>query len=90
MVAGFSYSSTLNIEMIKGNAIPALQTGPQAAAASSQAGGGVINESTSAGDATKPTPARTAITPLVKPIPASETPNPAKRLEDLNTMLKKG
>jgi hypothetical protein len=33
-------------------------------------------------------PARAAITPGAKP--ASELPNPAKRLEDLNLMLKKG
>jgi hypothetical protein len=37
----------------------------------------------------KPSPARAAITPGTKPTPASEAPNPAKKLEDLNTMLKK-
>jgi hypothetical protein len=38
----------------------------------------------------KPSPARAAITPGSKPMPASDAPNPAKKLEDLNTMLKKG
>ena len=33
-------------------------------------------------------PARSSITPT--PMPASNLPNPAKKLEDLNTMLKKG
>lgn len=37
-----------------------------------------------------PSPARSAITPNAKPMPASDLPNPAKKLEDLNTMLKKG
>jgi hypothetical protein len=35
----------------------------------------------------KPSPARAAITPKAA---ASDLPNPAKKLEDLNTMLKKG
>ena len=35
-------------------------------------------------------PARSSITPTPKPMPASDLPNPAKKLEDLNTMLKKG
>ena len=35
-------------------------------------------------------PARAAITPAPAPMPASDLPNPAKKLEDLNTMLKKG
>lgn len=33
-------------------------------------------------------PARSSITPA--PMPASDLPNPAKKLEDLNTMIKKG
>ena len=37
-----------------------------------------------------PSPARSSITPTTKPMPASDLPNPAKKLEDLNTMLKKG
>jgi hypothetical protein len=37
----------------------------------------------------KASPARAAITPSAKPMPASDAPNPAKKLEDLNTMLKK-
>ena len=40
--------------------------------------------------ATTVTPARAAITPGAKPMPTSDLPNPAKKLEDLNTMLKKG
>lgn len=39
-------------------------------------------------DATSP--ARAAITPAPSPMPPSDLPNPAKKLEDLNTMLKKG
>ena len=35
-------------------------------------------------------PARAAITPAPLPMPQSDLPNPAKKLEDLNTMLKKG
>ena len=81
--AGFSYPPTLNIEMIKGSVIPALPTGPQANAASSQAAPGVITQTQSTGDNTTPGPARAAITP-------SNQINPAKRLDDLNNMLKKG
>lgn len=35
-------------------------------------------------------PARASITPSSPPMPVSDLPNPAKKLEDLNTMLKKG
>lgn len=35
-------------------------------------------------------PARAAITPSPVPTPQSDLPNPAKKLEDLNAMLKKG
>lgn len=35
-------------------------------------------------------PARSSITPTPIPMPASDLPNPAKKLEDLNVMLKKG
>ena len=38
----------------------------------------------------KPSPARAAITPASKMAPSGEPPNPAKKLEDLNIMLKKG
>ena len=38
----------------------------------------------------KPSPARSSITPASKTPPVSDLPNPAKKLEDLNTMLKKG
>jgi hypothetical protein len=88
--AGFSYPPTLNIEMIKGNVIPALPTGPQANAASSQAAPGVIVETKSNTGNTAPSPARTSIMPPTKSSPVSDAPNPAKKLEDLNTMLKKG
>jgi len=37
-----------------------------------------------------PSPARSAITPASKSTSVSDLPNPAKKLEDLNTMLKKG
>lgn len=86
--AGFSYPPTLNIEMIKGNTIPALPTGPQAAAATSQASPGVIVETQSLAPTTNPTPARASIMPST--VPPNDSPNPAKKLEDLNTMLKKG
>jgi len=88
--AGFSYPPTLNIEMIKGNIIPALPTGPQAAAPSSQVAPGVITETQSIGDTSAPGPARAAITPSNQTKPANESPNPAKRLDDLNMLLKKG
>lgn len=39
---------------------------------------------------TSTSPARAAITPTPAPMPTSNLPNPAKKLEDLNTMLKKG
>lgn len=39
---------------------------------------------------TATSPARSSITPTPKSMPASDLPNPAKKLEDLNTMLKKG
>lgn len=35
-------------------------------------------------------PARVAITPSTPSMPPSDLPNPAKKLEDLNTMFKKG
>lgn len=38
----------------------------------------------------KPSPARSAITPGAKAASVGDAPNPAKKLEDLNTMLKKG
>lgn len=88
--AGFSYPPTLNIEMIKGNTIPALPTGPQANAATSQAAPGVIIETKSDTGNTAPGSARASIMPPPKPSQASDSPNPAKKLEDLNTMLKKG
>ena len=88
--AGFSYPPTLNIEMIKGNIIPALPTGPQANAASSQAAPGVITQTQSSTGTTTPGPARAAITPSNQVNSANDSPNPAKRLDDLNNMLKKG
>jgi len=91
--AGFSYPPTLNIEMIKGNTIPALPTGPKASAASAAptpAAPGSIYESQSTGGTTLPGPARAAITPSNQAKPVNDLPNPAKRLDDLNNMLKKG
>lgn len=82
--AGFSYPPTLNIEMIKGNTIPAIPTGQQASAASSQATPSAIVETKTSAPTTQPSPARAAI------MPPSDAPNPAKKLDDLNTMLKKG
>lgn len=87
--AGFSYPPTLNIEMIKGNTIPALPTGPKAGEATAAAAPGVVVETTTTAPTTPPSPARAAITP--KPaVATNDIPNPAKKLEDLNTMLKKG
>jgi hypothetical protein len=91
--AGFSYPPTLNIEMIKGNTIPALPTGPKTSAASAApapAAPGAIYESQSTGGTTPPGPARAAITPSNQAKPVNDLPNPAKRLDDLNNMLKKG
>lgn len=91
--AGFSYPPTLNIEMIKGNVIPALPTGPQASAASAApapAAPGAIYESQSTGGTTAPGPARASITPSNQAKPVNDLPNPAKRLDDLNNLLKKG
>lgn len=96
--AGFSYPPTLNIEMIKGNVIPALPTTTAAPGAPAgqqpdqpapptpvvAAAPAFQSQTTST-----PTPARTSITPSAS-MPPSNLPNPAKRLEDLNTMLKKG
>lgn len=88
--AGFSYPPTLNIEMIKGNTIPAVPTGPQANSASSQAAPDVITETQSSGPISQPGAARASITPANKTKQDNDSPNPAKRLDDLNTMLKKG
>jgi hypothetical protein len=88
--AGFSYPPTLNIEMIKGNIIPALPTGPKAANPATEPASGAIYETQSTSGTTTPTPARASITPgnLAKPV--NDSPNPAKRLEELNVLLKKG
>lgn len=48
------------------------------------------NNSVKPASETSISPARAAITPAPSPMPASDLPNPAKKLEDLNTMLKKG
>lgn len=88
--AGFSYPPTLNIEMIKGNVIPALPTGPQAGAASAQAAPGVITQTQFNSETTAPGLARASITPSNQVKQSNDSPNPAKRLDDLNNMLKKG
>jgi len=88
--AGFSYPPTLNIEMIKGNVIPAIPTGPQANVASSQAAPGVITETQSNGPTTSPGAARAAITPGNQSLQSNDSPNPAKRLDELNNLLKRG
>lgn len=51
--------------------------------------GGLPVIKTTTPEAAKPSTARSAITPNVKAVPLTDAPNPAKRLEDLNTMLKK-
>ena len=53
-------------------------------------GESIIRTTTPMAESAKPSPARAAITPAGKSQTASEMPNPAKKLEDLNTMLKKG
>lgn len=88
--AGFSYPPTLNIEMIKGNVIPALPTGPKAVNPNAEAAPGAIYEAQSTSGTTTPTPARASITPGTQAKPVNDSPNPAKRLEELNGMLKKG
>jgi hypothetical protein len=55
-----------------------------------QGGENIIRTTTPIAAPTNATPARTAITPNSKPAVANDSPNPAKKLEDLNTMLKKG
>ena len=49
-----------------------------------QGGENIIRTTTPITEPSKPSPARSAITP------SNDSPNPAKKLEDLNTMLKKG
>lgn len=91
--AGFSYPPTLNIEMIKGNVIPALPTSPKetkTTAEATPAAPGAIYEAQSSSGTTTPTPARASITPGAQAKPVNDSPNPAKRLEELNVMLKKG
>ncbi|QWD20694.1 SHOCT domain-containing protein [Polynucleobacter paneuropaeus] len=88
--AGFSYPPTLNIEMIKGNVIPALPTSSQSSNSSSQANPGVIIETQTTSTTSAPTPARASIMPSSKSAQSNDLPNPAKKLEDLNAMLKKG
>ena len=53
-------------------------------------GENIIRTTTPMGDTDKPSAARAAITPSPKPPQTNDLPNPAKKLEDLNTMLKKG
>ncbi len=53
-------------------------------------GENIIRTTTPMGEVAKPSPARTAITPGAKQVTINDLPNPAKKLEDLNAMLKKG
>ena len=53
-------------------------------------GESIIRTTTPMTDSAKPSPARTAITPGTKSIPDNGLSSPAKKLEDLNIMLKKG
>lgn len=53
-------------------------------------GENIIRTTTPINDAPKSSSARSSITPGVKTSTVGELPNPAKKLEDLNTMLKKG
>lgn len=55
-----------------------------------QGGENIIRTTTPITDPAKLSPARAAITPGSQAPSVSELPNPAKKLEDLNTMLKKG
>jgi hypothetical protein len=95
--AGFSYPPTLNIEMIRGNVIPALPTSTAKSAPTGQQPDQPVPTTPVVAAApafqtqttTNPTPARSSITPSAG-MPPSDLPNPAKRLEELNTMLKKG
>jgi len=88
--AGFSYPPTLNIEMIKGNTIPAIPTGKQASEASSKTSPNIIAESSPASGNAELSPARASIMPAEKSVINNDSPNPAKKLEDLNNLLKKG
>ena len=53
-------------------------------------GENIIRTTTPMTESTAPSPARAAITPAGKSQQVNDLPNPAKKLEDLNTMLKKG
>jgi hypothetical protein len=53
-------------------------------------GENIIRTTTPMTDSASPSPARAAITPAAKSPTTNDLPNPAKKLEDLNTMLKKG
>ena len=53
-------------------------------------GENIIRTTTPMTDSASPSPARAAITPATKSPTTNDLPNPAKKLEDLNTMLKKG
>ena len=53
-------------------------------------GENIIRTTTPMTDSANPSPARAAITPAAKSAAVNDLPSPAKKLEDLNTMLKKG
>lgn len=85
--AGFSYPPTLNIDMIKGNVLPpsVVVLTPTASSGQTPITTGIVTTQPLTPDSPV-SPARAAITPVAKVATAI---NPAKKLEDLNTMLKK-
>jgi hypothetical protein len=86
--AGFSYPPTLNIEMVKGNVMPLLPVAIQPASATTEAAPSGVVATQSLTTTTTPTPARQAITPATPAPTTNMAPNPAKRLEGLNELLK--
>jgi hypothetical protein len=85
--AGFSYPPTLNVEMILGNVLP-----PPTAASNPTAGSAPQPSNIQTGSAPTSGAAVASIMPNSQPITSTsnDSPNPAKKLESLNGMLKKG
>jgi len=86
--AGFSYPPTLNIEMVRGNVMPSLPTTAQPVPVTSEAAQSDVIATQSLVATTLPTPARKSITPATPVSNTNGVPNPAKRLEGLNELLK--
>lgn len=86
--AGFSYPPTLNIEMVRGNVMPLLPIAAQPISTASETEPSSIVAIQTPVATTAPTPARQSITPASPVANTTSIPNPAKRLEALNELLK--